>query len=110
MAHWAEIDENNTVLRVIVTDNNASNEGYDWLIERLGGNWIQTSFNSNFRNKFAAVGDIYNQQRDVFIPPKPFDSWVLNEDTCLWDPPVSYPNDGNAYSWNEGSQSWDLFS
>lgn len=72
MAHWAEIDENNIVLRVTVGDNNDSNgdEGYQWLIDNLGGRWIQTSYNANFRGKFAAPGDFYDEVNDLFIMPE----------------------------------------
>jgi hypothetical protein len=69
MAHFAEIDENNIVLRVIVTDNNMPNEGYDWITENLEGTWIQTSYNANFRGKFAGIGDIYDPEQDIFIQP-----------------------------------------
>lgn len=71
MAHWAEIDENNIVLRITVGDNNdpAGDEGYQWLINNLGGRWIQTSYNANFRNKYAAIGDTYDETNDIFVPP-----------------------------------------
>jgi hypothetical protein len=87
MAHFAEIDENNIVLRVVVTDNNDPNgdEGYQWLLENLGGNWIKTSYNANIRKKFAGMGDIYNKELDAFISPKPEGNFVLNTDTCLWE-------------------------
>lgn len=89
MAHWAEVDENNIVLRVTVGDNNdpAGDEGYSWLINNLGGRWIKTSYNGNIRKNFAGAGYTYDEQRDAFIPPKPTDGdWVLNETTCSWDP------------------------
>lgn len=88
MAHWAEIDENNIVLRVTVGDNNDPNgdEGYQWLIDNLGGHWIKTSYNANIRKNFAAIGYTYDEIRDAFIPPKPeVGEWVLNEDTCQWE-------------------------
>lgn len=69
MAHFAEIDENNIVLRVLVTDNDYPNEGYDWLIENLGGRWIQTSYNGRIRGKFAGIGDYYDEQLDQFVAP-----------------------------------------
>lgn len=69
MAHFAEIDENNIVLRVLVTDNDFPNEGYDWLIENLGGRWIQTSYNGRIRGKFAGIGDYYDEQLDKFVSP-----------------------------------------
>ena len=88
MAHWAEVDQNNIVLRVTVGDNNdpAGDEGYQWLIDNLGGTWIKTSYNGNIRKNFAGIGYSYDQTRDAFIPPKPEEgNWVLNEDTCLWE-------------------------
>lgn len=95
MAHWAEIDDNNIVLRVLVTDNNDSNgdEGYQWLIDTFGGSWVKTSYNGNIRKNFAGIGYTYDQQRDAFIPPKPTETknwagkpvvWDLDEDTCQW--------------------------
>lgn len=88
MAHWAEIDENNIVLRVTVGDNNdpAGDEGYQWLIDNLGGTWVKTSYNGNIRKNFAGIGFTYDETRDAFIPPKPEaeGSWVLDETTCLW--------------------------
>jgi hypothetical protein len=126
MAHWAEIDENNTVTRVLVGDNNdpAGDEGYQWLIDNLGGTWVKTSYNAiggkrrdpetneiteeaGFRKNYAGIGYTWDSSRDAFIPPKPFNSWVLNEDTCLWDAPIAYPTDGKAYAWNEETTSWD---
>jgi hypothetical protein len=91
MAHWAEIDENSIVIRVTVGDNNdpAGDEGYQWLIDNLGGVWIKTSYNGNIRKNFAGVGFLYDPIRDAFIPPKPKfgdqSIWVLNEDTCKWE-------------------------
>ncbi len=97
MAHWAELDESNIVLRVTVGDNNDSNgdEGYQWLINNLGGTWIKTSYNTKggvpkeggtpLRKNFAGVGYTYDEERDAFISPKPeTGNWELDEDTCLW--------------------------
>jgi hypothetical protein len=149
MAHWAELDDNNIVIRVLVGDNNdpAGDEGYQWLIDNLGGTWIKTSYNSDsgkhyrevegepietepgvfltLRNKvesdqqhlrynFAGPGYLYDPIRDAFIPPKPFESWVLNEDTCNWDSPVPRPefdpeNPVN-YVWNEELVNWEEVS
>lgn len=106
MSHFAELDENNTVVRVLVGDNNAPNEGYDWLVNTLGGRWVQTSYNSNFRKNFAGIGFTYDEERDAFISPKPYDSWLLNEETCRWEAPIPYPEDGDLYSWDEPSQQW----
>jgi hypothetical protein len=88
MAHWAEVNENNIVLRVTVGDNNdpAGDEGYQWLIDNLGGTWVKTSYNGNIRKNFAGIGYSYDQTRDAFIPPKPEEgNWILNEDTCIWE-------------------------
>lgn len=87
MSHWAEIDKDNKVIRVTVGDNNdpAGDEGYQWLIDNLGGTWIKTSYNAKIRKNFAGIGFTYDSERDAFIPPKPEgDNWVLNEDTCQW--------------------------
>lgn len=117
MAHFAEIDENNIVVRVLVTDNNKPNEGYDWLVKNFGGAWVKTSYNTDggvhrlggkpYRKNFAGIGYTFDAERDAFIPPKEFNSWILNEETCLWDPPISYPNDEKDYMWNEDSLSWE---
>jgi len=88
MSHWAEIDENNVVLRVLVGDNNDPNgdEGHQWLIDNLGGTWIKTSYNANIRKNFASVGFIYDTERDAFVSPEPDGiGWVLNEETCRWE-------------------------
>lgn len=113
MSHWAEIDENNVVVRVTVGNNNDSNgdEGYKWLIDNLGGRWIQTSYNSNFRNKFAGIGDIYDQERDIFIPKKPFSAWVFDPEQIRWNPPFPAPlveNDNGFYTWDEETDNWVL--
>lgn len=108
MSHWAEIDENNVVLRVVVCDNNDPNgdEGYQWLIDNLGGRWIKTSYNNNIRKQYAGVGYSYDPVADVFIVPQPFPSWVLNENHD-WVSPIPYPEDGENYVWNEETVSWD---
>jgi hypothetical protein len=87
MAHWAEIDENNIVLRITVGDNNEPDEGYQWLIDNLGGTWIKTSYNANIRKNFASVGGSYNETLDAFVPPKCHEEATLNEDTCQWECP-----------------------
>ncbi len=104
MAHFAEISgSNNTVVRVIVSEQDFINSG------AVGDsfNWVQTSYNHNFRKNYAGKGYTYDEERDAFIPPKTFDSWILNEDTCVYDPPVEYPDDGKIYKWNEDTTSWD---
>lgn len=110
MSHWAEIDEENRVIRILVGDNNdpAGDEGYSWLIENLGGRWIQTSYNNKFRKQYAGVGYIYLEKEDVFILPQPFPSWTLDENFD-WQPPIPRPKDKNLYSWNEANQTWDLY-
>ena len=125
MAHWAELDANNVVTRVLVGDNNdpAGDEGYQWLLDNLGGTWVKTSYNAvggkrrnpetgevteevGFRKNYAGIGYTFDAGRDAFIPPKPFNSWVLNEDTCLWDAPTPYPADGKMYRWVEEDLNW----
>ncbi len=119
MAHFAQLDNNDIVQRVIVVHNNElldengyekESNGVKFCEQLLGGTWIQTSYNGSFRKNFAGVGYTYDRQRLAFIPPKPFASWTLNEDTCLWNSPVPYPNDGNLYSWNEETLSWDIIN
>lgn len=106
MSHFAEINENNLVIRVLVGNNEMPNEGYDWLVENLGGTWVQTSYNGNIRKNYAGIGFTYDEERDAFIPPQPFASWFLNEETCLWEAPVQYPEDGAEYYWDEESVNW----
>lgn len=108
MSHFAEIDENNVVLRVLVGDNNDPNgdEGYQWLVDNLGGTWVKTSYNATIRKNFAGIGYTYDEQLDAFVPPKPFDSWILNEETARWEAPEPYPQDGNMYLWDEESTAW----
>lgn len=106
MSHFAELDENNIVLRVLVGDNNMPNEGYDWFVENLGGRWVQTSYNGSIRKNFAGIGFKYDEKLDAFIPPQPFPSWTLEESTCRWISPLPYPQDGRIYKWDEESQIW----
>ena len=106
MAYFAELNENNIVVRVLATPNDSPNEGYDWLIENLGGRWLKTSYNSNIRKNYAGIGFIYDQSRDAFIAPKPYPSWILNEDTCRWEAPIPYPSDAQRYFWDEETGDW----
>jgi hypothetical protein len=108
MAHFAEIDDKNIVIRVLVTDNHAPNEGYDWLIENLGGTWIQTSYNAKIRKNFAGIGFTYDQDLDAFIAPQPYPSWKLDKRNCQWKAPIAHPKDGLAYFWNEEVVTWEL--
>lgn len=86
MSHWAEIDKNNKVLRVLVGDNNdpAGDEGYQWLVNNLGGTWIKTSYNASIRKNFAGIGYIYDKSRDAFIAPEPNNAIGFDENTCTW--------------------------
>jgi hypothetical protein len=110
MAHFAEIDENNLVLRVLVTDNNDPNgdEGHQWLVNTFGGAWVKTSYNATIRKNFAGIGYKYDEDLDAFIPPKPFPSWLLDESICQWKAPIDYPNDGQVYVWNEENTEWQV--
>lgn len=105
MAHFAELDDNNIVLRVIVVSNDNEADGENWCKNLLGGNWKQTSYNNNIRKNYAGIGFTYDESKDAFIPPQPYTSWVLDESTCQWKPPVDYPSDGKDYTWKEGT-SW----
>jgi len=115
MAHFAELDENNVVLRVyVVHDEDTKNldgieseeVGKNFISNIFGGNWIQTSYNSNFRNKFAGIGDIYIEEKDAFIDPSPYPSWIFNEESLLWDSPVPYPTTSGKYKWVEETLEW----
>jgi len=85
MSHWAELDNNNKVIRVTVGDNNLPDEGYQWLIDNLGGKWIKTSYNGNLRFNFAGIGDTYDESMDAFISQQCHDEAVLNVETARWD-------------------------
>jgi hypothetical protein len=87
MSHWAELDNDNKVIRVTVGDNNEPDEGYQWLIDNLGGTWVKTSYNGNIRKNYAGIGYTYDEVRDAFIPAKPEchpNLITLDETTCLW--------------------------
>lgn len=114
MAHFAQLDENNVVTQVIVVHNNelldngqeSELKGIQFCVSLLGGTWKQTSYNGTIRKNYAGVGFTFDAGRDAFIPPKPFSSWLLNEDTCLWCAPVERPQDGKKYVWDEHTTSW----
>lgn len=106
MAHFAEIDSDNTVLRVLVVDNEIEATGAEFLSNLLGGTWIQTSYNATIRKNFAQEGSKYDPVRDAFIPNKIYASWVLNETTCQWESPIPYPEDGKSYIWDEDNINW----
>jgi hypothetical protein len=109
MAHFAELDSANQVTRVIVVNNSIGDEsqGVEFCKSLFGADthWVQTSYNSSFRKHYAGIGFTYDAVSDAFIPPKPFDSWSLDQD-CNWQPPVEYPADGNLYTWSETDQTW----
>jgi hypothetical protein len=105
MAHFAEIDENNIVTRVLVVDNSQEHRGEDFLANELGlgGRWIQTSYNGNFRKQFAGVGYTYNSEADLFVSPQPYPSWNLDENFD-WQAPIERPDEFAV--WDEDSLSW----
>jgi hypothetical protein len=118
MAHYAFLDENNVVTEVIVGKNEGE-EGINWELQygafrnqvckrtsynTIGG--VHNSGGTPFRKNYAGIGYTYDEQRDAFIPPKPYNSWVLNETSCLWDPPTPMPQDDKMYTWNEETTSW----
>ena len=123
MAHFAEIDENNIVKRVIVAEQDFIDSG----TVGNSSNWIQTSYNTKggihytpnsihrepdggvaLRKNFAGIGNTYDSDKDAFYQPQPYPSWLLNEDSCQWESPIPYPDDGSDYNWNEENQSWDV--
>lgn len=114
MAHYAFLDENNIVTEVIVgKDEDELLDGLtpeEWYGNFRGQRCIRTSYNGNIRKNFAGIGYIYDEERDAFIAPKLFESWILNEETCLWNSPIPYPNDGNSYIWNEEILNWEEFN
>jgi len=121
MAHYAFLDENNIVTEVITgvdediiqTDLDGSQVGGSseswetWYGNFRGQVCKRTSYSGNYRKNYAGIGYTYDEDRDAFIPPKPFASWVLDEDTCWWIPPVPMPEDGKMYTWNEEELKWE---
>ena len=121
MAHFAQLDDNNVVTQVIVVSNNElldaggqerEEMGIGFCQRLFGGNWKQTSYNHNFRKRYAGIGYTYNAELDAFVPPKPFASWVLNTEEATWEAPVPMPADAGMgegkkmYSWDEETTSW----
>ena len=119
MAHFAELDGDNIVTRVLVVNDADASDGQNFLANTLGlgGTWKQTSYNTSggvhstggtpFRKNYAGIGYTYDSGRDAFIPPKPYASWLLNEDTCLWDAPTPMPvEEGKAFRWVEEDLNW----
>jgi hypothetical protein len=110
MSYFAKVNDNNIVEQVIVA------ESAEWCETNIGGTWLQTSYNTSggvhhaggtpLRKNYAGIGYTYDAERDAFIAPNPYASWLLNEDTCLWEPPVPKPTDGKIYEWDETTLSW----
>ena len=102
MSHFAEINSDSIVQRVIVAEQNFINSG------AVGDsfNWVQTSYNGNFRKNYAGTGYTYDKSKDAFIAPQPYASWTLVEATCQWEAPVAYPDDGKMYTWDEDTTAW----
>jgi hypothetical protein len=119
MAYFAKLGTGNIIETVISINNSVITDANGIEQEQLGVDfinklyntrdvWKQTSYNNNIRKNFAGIGYQYDQTRDAFIAPKPFNSWILNEDTCRWNAPVAYPQDDNRYTWNESTLTWDI--
>ena len=128
MAHFAKLDQDKKVITVNAVHNNellidgveSEQKGIDFLNNffNTNDNWKKTSYNTQggvhklsgtpFRKNYAGINYTYDENKDAFIPPQPYSSWTLNEDTCNWESPVAHPDDGRVYSWNEGTTSWDL--
>jgi hypothetical protein len=115
MAHFAKIDQFGYVAQVIVVDNKDTSDaggvekesiGAAFCERLFGGTWKQTSYNGKFRKNYAGIGYKYDADRDAFVPPKPYASWVLEELTCQWQAPTPMPTDGKKYSWDEATTSW----
>jgi len=116
MAHFAKINNDNIVEQVLVVNNEvmlkadgteSELKGKQFLNATFGSaKWVQTSYNGTFRKNYAGIGFTYDTDRDAFIAPKPFESWLLNEETCRWESPVPYPADGKMYNWDEDSLNW----
>jgi len=112
MGNYAKV-VNGIVTQVMIADE----EFFNTFVDNSPGRWIQTSYNTKkgvhklggtpLRKNYAGIGYTYDKTRDAFIPPKDFDSWILNEETCVWDPPVEHPDDGKIYRWNEEIQNWE---
>jgi hypothetical protein len=110
MAHFAQIDDNNVVINVLSVSDEQQHRGQDFLANdlQLGGRWIQTSYHNNIRKTFAGLGYIYNEELDIFLPPKPFNSWLLDTEKGEWVAPIPRPEDNEGYAniWEEETQEW----
>lgn len=130
MIYFAKINDSGVVTEVVVIEQDQENRGQEFLAEDLGlgGRWEKTCYNTHggvyhdpetnepsidqskaYRKNFAGPGYSYDEERDAFIPPRPFESWTLNEDTCLWEAPISKPETGGPWIWNEENQEWEEF-
>lgn len=118
MAHFAQLDTNNIVINIIVVHNNelldqdgneVEQKGIDFCKSLFGQDtqWVQTSYNGNFRKNYASGGGTYNKELDAFISQKPYSSWILNTTNCVWEAPIPKPDQDNLYSWNESTVSWE---
>jgi len=116
MAHFAQLNAENLVTQVIVVANpdtadqdGVENEaiGIEFCTNLLGGTWKQTSYNARIRKNYAGVGYKYDAELDAFIPPQPFASWILNNETAQWEAPTPYPTEEGRFTWNEETKSWD---
>jgi hypothetical protein len=111
MAHYAFLDNNNIVTEVITgKDENELLDGLtpeEWYSNFRGQRCVRTSYNSNIRKNYAGIGYIYDEERDAFIPPKPFNKWILNEEMCQWEAPIAYPTDDKLYVWNDNQGVWE---
>ena len=115
MAHFAQLNDENLVTQVIVVANQDTADqdgvekeaiGIEFCTNLLGGRWVQTSYNANIRKNYAGIGYKYDATLDAFIPPQPFESWILNEETAQWEAPTAHPDDGKRYLWDETTTSW----
>jgi hypothetical protein len=114
MAHYAFLDDKNIVTEVITgKDENELLDGLtpeEWYSNFRGQRCVRTSYNGNIRKNYAGIGYIYDEQRDAFIPPNTFIKWILNEETCQWEPPIPYPTDGLLYVWNDNKGEWEEYN
>ena len=119
MAHFAELDNNNVVLRVVVINNSDITDADGNEVESIGrefchnlydGDWIQTSYNGNIRTRYAAIGYTYRADLDAFISPQPYPSWVLNQNTKDWEAPIPQPSDDLMYEWDEATGTWNALT
>lgn len=117
MAHFAKLDFHNIVTKVVVISDTDcidadgkenENVGINFCQNLFGGRWIQTSYNASFRKNYAGLGYRYDERLDAFVPPPTFLSWIFNENTCNWDPPIPYPDDDKDYYWDETTKEWKI--